>query len=135
MRIESLLAVPMPIGDRVGGFILLGNKRGGFTDDDLRLATTLMLRAGAQLASAHAVALSQKESARYSLMNELVTESSGKTMAEVLDLVLNKGTQMIRYDAGRVALFQPDDTYVFVGEPLAPSPIQGPMARVRAGYS
>src|SRR6267378_1706733 len=133
MRIESLLAVPMRIGDHVGGFILLGNKRGGFTDDDLRLATTLMLRAGAQLASAHAVALSQKESARYSLMNELVTESSGKTMAEVLDLVLNKGTQMIRYDAGRVALFQPDDTYVFVGEPLAPSPIEGPMARVRAG--
>ena len=133
LRVESLLAVPMPIGDHVGGFILLGNKRGGFTDDDLRLATTLMHRAGAQLASAHAVALSQKESARYSLMNELVTESSGKTMAEVLELVLDKGTQLIRYDAGRVALFQADETYVFVGEPLAPSPIEGPMAKVRAG--
>ena len=133
LKVESLLAVPMRTGENIGGFILLGNKRGGFTDDDLRLATTLMHRAGAQLASAHAVALSQKESARYSLMNELVTEASGKTMAEVLDLVLNKGTQLIRYDAGRVALFQPDDTYVFVGEPFEPLPIDGPMAKVRRG--
>ncbi len=133
LKVESLLAVPMRIGEHIGGFILLGNKRGGFTDDDLRLATTLMHRAGAQLASAHAVALSQKESARYSLMNELVKEASGKTMAEVLDLVLNKGTQLIRYDAGRVALFQADDTYVFVGERFDPAPIEGPMAKVRRG--
>ncbi len=133
LQVQNLLAVPLRIGDHLGGFILLGNKRGGFTDDDLRLATTLMLRAGTQLASAHAVAMSQKESARYSLMNELVKEASGKTMAEVLGLVLNKGTQLIRYDAGRVALFQPDDTFVFVGEPSAPSPIDGPLVKVRGG--
>jgi HD-GYP domain-containing protein (c-di-GMP phosphodiesterase class II) len=133
LQVQNLLAVPLRIGDHLGGFILLGNKHGGFTEDDLRLATTLMLRAGTQLASAHAVAVSQKESARYSLMNELVKEASGKTMAEVLELVLNKGTQLIRYDAGRVALFQPDDTFVFVGEPLAPSPIDGPLAKVRGG--
>ena len=133
LHVESLLAVPMRIGDHIGGFMLLGNKPGGFTDDDRRLATTLMLRSGAQLASAHAVALSQKESARYSLMNELVKEASGKTMPQVLDLVLAKGVQLIRYDAGRVALFQADDTYVFAGEPSAASPIAGPMAKVRAG--
>ena len=133
LHVESLLAVPMPIGDHVGGFIVLGNKGGGFTDDDLRLASTLMLRAGTQLASAHAMALSQKESARYSLMNELVKEASGKTMAEVLNLVLVKGTQLIRYDAGRIALFQADDTFVFVGEPSSPSPIEGPLAKVRGG--
>jgi len=133
LQVQNLLAVPLRIGDHLGGFILLGNKHGGFTEDDLRLATTLMLRAGTQLASAHAVAVSQKESARYSLMNELVKEASGKTMAEVLELVLNKGTQLIRYDAGRVALFQPDDTFVFVGEPLAPSPIDGPLEKVRGG--
>ncbi len=117
LHVESLLAVPMRIGDHIGGFMLLGNKPGGFTDDD----------------SAHAVALSQKESARYSLMNELVKEASGKTMPQVLDLVLAKGVQLIRYDAGRVALFQADDTYVFAGEPSAASPIDGPMAKVRAG--
>jgi GAF domain-containing protein len=133
LHIDSLLAVPMRIGDHIGGFILLGNKRGGFTDDDLRLATTLMLRAGAQVASAHAVALSQQEAARYSVMNQLVKEAAGKTMAEVLDLVLVKGTQLIAYDAGRIALFQPDDTYVFAGAPFAPSPIDGPMAKVRGG--
>jgi hypothetical protein len=115
LHVESLMAVPMPIGEHVGGFVLLGNKTGGFTDDDRRLAVTLTLRAGAQLASAHAVALSRKESARYSLMNELVKEASGKTMNEVLELVLDKGKQVIRYDAGRVALFQPDDTYIVLG--------------------
>src|SRR5260370_7506116 len=66
-------------------------------------------------------------------MNGLVKEASGKTMAEVLGLVLNKGTQLIRYGAGRVALFQPDDTFVFVGEPFAPSPIDGPLVKVRGG--
>ena len=133
LNVDSLLAVPMRIGDHIGGFILLGNKVGGFTDDDVRLATTLMLRAGAQLANAHAVALSQQESARYAVMNQLVKEAAGKTMAEVLDLVLVSGTQLIAYDAGRIALFQPDDTYVFAGAPFAPSPVDGPMVKVRAG--
>ncbi|HEV3101714.1 MAG TPA: GAF domain-containing protein, partial [Candidatus Dormibacteraeota bacterium] len=88
---------------------------------------------GTQLASANAVALSHQESARYSLMNELVKEASGKTMAQVLELVLSKGTQLIRYDAGRVALFQPDNTYAFVGETFQAQPISGPLAKVQAG--
>jgi len=133
LHVESLMAVPMPIGEHIGGFVLLGNKPGGFTDDDRRLARTLTLRAGAQLASAHAVALSSKESARYSLMNELVKEASGKSMKEVLDLVLDKGKQVIRYDAGSVALFQPDNTYVMLGGPAGSRPIAGPLARVRDG--
>src|ERR1700674_2272107 len=133
MHVESLMAVPMPIGEHIGGFVLLGNKPGGFSDDDSRLARTLTLRAGAQLASAHAVALSRKELARYSLMNELVKEASGKTMNEVLELVLDKGKQLIRYDAGTVALFQPDETYVILGSSDAPRPIEGPMAKVRDG--
>src|SRR5437773_3368119 len=133
LRVDSLMAVPMPIGEHIGGFVLLGNKEGGFTEDDRRLARTLTLRAGAQLASAHAVALSRKETARYTLMNELVKEASGKTMQEVLDLVLDKGKQVIRYDAGRVALFQPDGTYVILGQSDFPSPIAGPLARVRDG--
>jgi HD-GYP domain-containing protein (c-di-GMP phosphodiesterase class II) len=133
LHIESLMAVPMPIGEHIGGFVLLGNKPGGFTDDDRRLARTLTLRAGAQLASAHAVALSRKESARYSLMNELVKEASGKSMKEVLDLVLEKGKQVIRYDAGSVALFQPDNTYVMLGGLPGSLPIAGPLAKVRDG--
>jgi HD-GYP domain-containing protein (c-di-GMP phosphodiesterase class II) len=132
-RVETLLAVPMRVVEHVGGFILLGYKRGRFTDDDLRLATTLMLRAGAQLASAHTIALSQKESARYTLMNELVQEASGKTQEEVLDLVLERGKELLNYDAGRVALFQPDGNWVFIRDSSDPVPIDGPMAKVRDG--
>ena len=121
VRIVDVVAVPLPIGDRVGGFILLGSHRARFSEDDRRLATTLTIRAGSQLASAHAVALSQKESARYSVMNELVKEASGKTMQEALEVVLERGKEVIRYDAGQAVLFQPDE------------PVDEPLLRVRNG--
>jgi GAF domain-containing protein len=141
LHVARLMAVPMRIGDLVGGFILLGKKEGDFDDDDRRLAVTLTLRAGAQLASAHAVAASRRESARYSLMNELIKEASGKTMDETLQLVLDKGKQVIRYDTGAAVLFQPGDTYVMLGEagqawgggPTEPAPIDGALAKVRDG--
>ena len=133
LRVEGLMAVPMPIGEHIGGFILLGSKSGGFNDDDQRLATTLTLRAGSQLASAHAVALSRQESARYSLMNELVKEASGKTMSEVLELVLEKGKEVIRYDGGRAVLFQADGSYLLLGAATEPLPLDAALTRVRDG--
>jgi len=133
MQIEGLLAVPMLIGDRVGGFILLGNRPGGFNDDDRRLAMTLTRRAGAQLASAHAVAVSQQESARYTLMGQLVKEASGKTMEEVLALVMDRVRQAVQYDAGRVVLFQPDDTYAYLDGGGASAPMTEALNKVRAG--
>ncbi|MDQ2943467.1 MAG: GAF domain-containing protein [Candidatus Dormibacteraeota bacterium] len=137
LQIASLMALPMWIGEQVGGFLLLGKKSAEFDDDDRRLATTLTMRAGAQLASAHAVALSRKESARYSLMNELIKEASGKTMDETLQLVLDKGKQVVRYDTGSAVLFQPDGTYVTLGGavPAEPAPIEGQLAKVLAGES
>jgi len=108
VHVASLMAVPMHFGEQVGGFILLGKKVGDFDDDDRRLAITLIRRAGAHLASAHAVALSRRESARYSLFNELVKETSGKTMEETLKLVLAKGQQVIRYDSGSCLLYTSD---------------------------
>jgi HD-GYP domain-containing protein (c-di-GMP phosphodiesterase class II) len=133
VHVSSLMAVPMHFGDQVGGFILLGKKAGDFDDDDRRLAITLIRRAGAHLASAQAVALSRKESARYSLFNELVKETSGKTMEETLKLVLAKGQQVIRYDAGAAVLFHPDDTYVGLGTSGGAGAVEGPLAKVRAG--
>jgi HD-GYP domain-containing protein (c-di-GMP phosphodiesterase class II) len=133
LHVARLMAVPMRIGDQVGGFILLGKKTGEFDDDDRRLAVTLTLRAGAQLASAHAVAVSRRESARYSLMNELIKDASGKTMDETLQLVLEKGKQVIRYDAGAAVLFQPDGTYVALGAPTVSAEVEGPLAKVRGG--
>ena len=133
LHVARLMAVPMRIGDQIGGFILLGKKTGEFHDDDRRLAVTLTLRAGAQLASAHAVALSRRESARYSLMNELIKDASGKTMEETLRLVLDKGKQVIRYDAGAAVLFQPDGSYVTLGAPADSAQVDGLLAKVRSG--
>ena len=107
LHVAGAVAAPMPIGDRIGGFILLASRNGGFSDDDLRLATTLTLRAAAQLASEHAIALSRKESARYSLINELVREASGKTMEEALHIVLERGKELVAYDAAQAIIFHP----------------------------
>ena len=133
LHIASLMAVSMHFGDQVGGFILLGKKAGDFDDDDRRLAITLIRRAGTHLASAHAVALSRKESARYSLFNELVKETSGKTMDETLRLVLEKGKQVITYETGAAVLFHADNTYAGLGTSPGSGPIDGPLAKVRAG--
>jgi GAF domain-containing protein len=133
LNVEGLLAVPMPIGEHIGGFILLGSRSRAFSDDDRRLATTLTLRAGALLASAHAVALSRRESARYSLMNELVREASGKTMNEVLELVLDKGKEVIRYERGRALLFQTDGTYLVLDGTTDAEEVKGPLLKVRDG--
>ncbi|HET9783089.1 MAG TPA: GAF domain-containing protein [Candidatus Dormibacteraeota bacterium] len=133
-HLRGLIAVPIPIGDHVGGLLVLGRTGAGFSDDDRRLATTLAARAGEQVASAQLVALTRQESARYSLMNELVKEASGKNMNEVLELVLGRGSEVIRYDAGRALIFHPDHTYVVVdGTTSAPEPIDGPLARVHDG--
>ena len=77
------LVVPMRVGEHIGGFCLVGNKPGGFSADDRRLASTLTLRAGAQLANAHMVALSRKEQTRYALLNELVKEAAGRPLEAV----------------------------------------------------
>ncbi|HUZ86520.1 MAG TPA: GAF domain-containing protein [Candidatus Baltobacterales bacterium] len=133
LHIKGLLAVPMPIGEHIGGFILLGNRSRAFSEDDRRLATTLTLRAGALLASAHAVALSRRESARYSLMNELIKEASGKTMNEVLELVLDKGKEVIRYEGGRALLFQADGTYLMLDGTAEALAVEGQLLKVRQG--
>src|SRR5919201_1530074 len=131
---EGALVVPMPVGQHVSGFCLIGNKPGGFTPDDTRLAETLTLRAGAQLANAHMVALSQKEQARYSLLNELVKEAAGRPLDAVFELVLAKGSKLIRYDSARVAIFQPDGSYVMAGGSPVPNLVAGsPLERVQQG--
>jgi HD-GYP domain-containing protein (c-di-GMP phosphodiesterase class II) len=133
-HLGSLLAVPMPMDDHIGGFVVLGRTGGAFTDDDRRLATTLATRAGAYVASAQLVAQTRHESARYSLMNELVKEASGMGMNEVLDLVLGRGSEVIRYDTGRALLFQADNTYLALdGTGASPEPIDGPLGRVHEG--
>src|SRR5438094_3632611 len=133
-HLQSLVAVPMPIGDHVGGFIVLGRTSGQFRDDDRRLAATLAGRAGAQVASAQLVALTRHESARYSLMNERVKETAGKTMNEVLEMVIGRGSEVIRYETGRALMFQPDNTYLVLdGDPPAADPIDGTLTRVRDG--
>ena len=121
--LESALVVPIRVGDAIGGFVLIANKPGGYSTDDRRLATTLAMRAGAHLASTHAVALSKQETQRYALLNELVKQASGLSFDEVLLLVLDKGRTLVRYDSARVALFGAGDTYTMTDGSAVPVPV------------
>jgi GAF domain-containing protein len=132
-NVDNALVVPMRVGDHIGGFVLLGNKQNGFSLDDQRLAMTLTMRAGLQLASARAVAVSRIEAARYALFNEMLKQSSGLSQEEVLELVISRGRELIGYDAGRALLFHPDDSYVVVGAPGARAIGDGPLRKVVNG--
>ena len=121
--LESALVVPIRVGDAIGGFVLIANKPGGYGEDDRRLATTLAMRAGAHLASTHAVALSKQETQRYALLNDLVKAASGLSFDEVLLLVLDKGRSLVRYDSARVALFGAGETYTMTDGSAVPVPV------------
>jgi HD-GYP domain-containing protein (c-di-GMP phosphodiesterase class II) len=123
LNLETALVVPIRVGDAIGGFVLIANKPGGYSLDDRRLATTLAMRAGAHLATTHAVALSKQETQRYALLNDLVKSASGLSFEEVLALVLDKGRTLVRYDHARVALFGAGDTYTMTDGSAVPVPI------------
>ncbi len=124
-HIESALVVPMRVGDRVGGFVFLANKPGGYSPDDHRLASVIAMRAGAHLASLHAVSLSKREAERYALLNDLVKQAAGMTFDEVLELVVARGTELVHWDSVRIALFGPSDTYTMTDGSSVPVPIAG----------
>lgn len=130
-RMRNALAVPIRVGEHVEGFILAGDKPGGFSEDDRRLARTLATRAGIAFANRHAVALSQKEAGRYALLNDLVREASGLRLEDAVAVVLNRGRELIEYEASRVAIFGPAATYTIAGGSEVPSPVKGsPLAGV-----
>jgi GAF domain-containing protein len=136
LRLEGALVVPIRMGDNVGGFVLLANKPGGFSQDDRRLAMTLAMRAGQHLASLHAVALSKREAERYALLNDLVKKASGLSFDEVLALVLQGCGQLVPHDSARIAIFGPNDSYTMSGGSPVPTPIAGSaLASVRTGQS
>ena len=124
-RILNALCAPIKVGDRVEGFILVGDKDPEFSEDDRRLVRTLATRAGIAFANVNAMELSQKEAGRYALLNELVREASGLTVDNALELVLQRGRELIDYEAGRVAVFQSDGTYHMATGSQVPAPIAG----------
>ncbi|HEX6548487.1 MAG TPA: GAF domain-containing protein, partial [Candidatus Dormibacteraeota bacterium] len=107
VRMENALVVPIRVGDNIGGFVLVANKAGGFSQDDRRLAMTLAMRAGQHLATLHAVALSKKEAERYALLNDLIKKASGLSFDGVLQLVLEGCGALVPRDSARIAIFGP----------------------------
>ena len=123
--VSNVFLVPIRMADRLGGFLLLGNRPSGFNADDRRLATTVAVRAGLHLSTATAVASSKEEAAHFALLNEIAKQAAGLPFEQVMQVVLEKAHQLIRFDTARVAVFQPDGTFEMLGGSGTPVPITG----------
>ena len=115
MAVESVLVEPMVMGDRLAGFIVLGNKPGGFDRDDRRLASTLAVRAAIHFGSQRVVTQTKEELARYSVLNEIAKQASGLPFEEVMSLVVERAKELVAYDSCRVVTFEPNGEYQTIG--------------------
>ena len=132
LKLVNVLVEPMLMSSRLGGFLVVGNKRGGFDPDDRRLAQTLAIRAAIHFGSQHAVSQTQEELARYSILNEIAKQASGLPFEEVMKLVVERARELVPYDSARVATFEPNGTYLIVGGSAIASEIdKSPLSEVK----
>ena len=132
LKLENVLVEPMLMGSRLGGFIVLGNKDGGFDTDDKRLAQTLAIRAAIHFGSQHVVSQTQEELARYSILNEIAKQASGLPFEAVMKLVVDRARELVPYDSARVVTFEPNDTYLILGgSPVGKEIARSPLNEVR----
>ena len=123
-RLENVLIQPMLMNGRLGGFILLGNKEGGFTTDDRRLASTLAVRAAIHFGSQQAVTQTSDEIARYSILADIANQASGLSPEAVMELVVARARDLVPYDACRVVTFEPNGTFIIIGGGGSAAPIE-----------
>jgi K+-sensing histidine kinase KdpD len=74
--IRNLLAVPIPVSDKIVHIIVLANKRGGFNDYDLNLASIVAQQAGSILTNIQLHYEEKRRAHQLNLLNEVVTEIS-----------------------------------------------------------
>ena len=132
VKLVNVLVEPMLMGSRLGGFLVLGNKEGGFDPDDRRLAQTLAIRAAIHFGSQHVVTQSQEELARYALLNEIAREASGLPFEQVMTMVVERARELVPYDSARVVIFEANDTYhILGGSRVASDLAKSPLAEVK----
>ncbi len=132
LKLENVLVEPMLMAGRLGGFLVVGNKNGGFDPDDRRLAQTLAIRAAIHFGSQSAVSQTKEELNRYSILNDIAKQASGLAFEDVMRLVVERGRELVPYDSARVATFEPNGTYLMVGgSPIASTLAGSPLAEVK----
>ena len=131
LKLTNLLVEPMLMGSRLGGFLVAGNKAGGFDPDDRRLAQTLAIRAAIHFGSQHAVSQTKEELARYSILNDIAKQASGLAFEDVMRLVVERARELVPYDAAQVATFEPNGTYRLLGTASGGDIDQSPLAEVK----
>src|SRR5579859_1324609 len=115
LKVGNVLVEPMLMNSRLGGFLVVGNKNGGFDGDDRRLAQTLAIRAAIHFGSQHAVSQTKEELARYSILNEIAKQASGLPFEEVMSLMVERARELVAYDSAQVATFESNGTFRLLG--------------------
>jgi GAF domain-containing protein len=131
LKLKNVLVLPMLMTGRLGGFMAVGNKDGGFNPDDRRLAQTLAIRAAIHFGSQHAVSQTKEELARYSILNEIAKQASGLPFDEVMKLVVERARELVPYDAARVATFEPNGSFHILGTEIRGDIEKSPLAEVK----
>jgi GAF domain-containing protein len=131
LKVGNVLVEPMLMNSRLGGFLVVGNKNGGFDGDDRRLAQTLAIRAAIHFGSQHAVSQTKEELARYSILNEIAKQASGLPFEEVMSLVVQRARELVPYDACQVAVFEPNGTFRLLGSSAVGEIDKSSLAEVR----
>lgn len=115
LRVTNVLVEPMLMNSRLGGFLVAGNRAGGFAPDDRRLAQTLAIRAAIHFGSQTAVSQTKEELARYSILNDIAKQASGLPFEEVMALVVQRARELVPYDSCQVAVFETNGTFRLLG--------------------
>ena len=131
LKVNNVLLSPMLMSGRLAGFIALGNRLGGFDEDDRRLAATLATRAAIHFGSQHVVSQTKEELARYSILNDIAKRASGLDFEQVMRLVVDRARELVPYDACRVVTFEADGSWATVGGGPSGSIEKSPLAEVR----
>jgi len=132
LKATNVLVEPMLMGSRLGGFLVAGNKPGGFDQDSRRLAQTLAIRAAIHFGSQSVVSQTKEELNRYSILNEIAKQASGLSFEQVMKLVVDRARELVPYDSCRVATFEANESYLMLGGSPVPSALAGsPLDEVR----
>jgi len=122
-RIRSWLGVPMLVGDRLIGMIVLDKHEPGFyTTKHARLAEAFAAQAAVAIENAR-LFQAEREQREFSerLRRTALFVSSSLDLPQVLEMVLDQLAQVIHYDSGTIQILEQDATRVIATRNLQPS--------------
>jgi GAF domain-containing protein len=115
MNIHSLLTAPLLREGSDIGHVVVANKPGGFSQDDLRLLEVFAAQAAVVIQNARLFAETAEALEREHLLNQLTRTISGTLdLPTLLEQVVRLGAELVGAEAGSLGLLTPDGQTITV---------------------